>query len=461
MIFLILLVLSLILPQKSQATNHNIFGLHLTQLSDLGKAEPIINSQGGDWGWVTIVLAKKDLDKTAWQDFFNLCRVKHIQPIIRLATVSQGASWARPERSDIDNFANFLNELNWPTKTLPVVLFNEVNHPNEWGGQVDIKGYADIAIYALDKFQQTNPNFLLMGSALDLASPSKGGYKNASDFYRELWLYKSEYFQKIEALSSHSYPNHGFLGLPTDKGKVSVRGYQWEQEYLHSLGVKQTYPVYITETGWPSRELAGKKSPFYTRATTAKLLAQAFDLWSKDEKIVAVTPFIFNYPYPPFATFSWVDTSEKLYPEYAKFQEYPKSENQPEQVDKIEYLSHSMPILIFANTAYSGQIIIKNTGQAIWQENGQTLCFPAQTNNQVEYTQACSNTTSPVLPGHNLTLKFDFKILAKAKDLALNWDKLEPIKIQQVVGQGQIYQSQPGLLQNLQNYFSSLLKRFK
>jgi hypothetical protein len=135
-----------ILPQKVHAQHRQIFGLHLSQDSDLGKSTAIINSNGS-WGWATIVLEADDLYKDKWQRFFDDARRFHIQPIIRLATNFESGSWRRPSYQDIDNFALFLNSLNWPTETLPIVFFNEINHGNEWGGQVDIKNYADLAIY--------------------------------------------------------------------------------------------------------------------------------------------------------------------------------------------------------------------------------------------------------------------------------------------------------------------------
>ena len=56
------------------ASERNLFGLHLTQTADLISAKEIINSSGGDWGYVTIVIRTDQLDKNTWQDFFDNCR---------------------------------------------------------------------------------------------------------------------------------------------------------------------------------------------------------------------------------------------------------------------------------------------------------------------------------------------------------------------------------------------------
>ncbi|HQI13479.1 MAG TPA: hypothetical protein PLU48_02775, partial [Candidatus Woesebacteria bacterium] len=72
--------------QPILASDFNSFGLHLTQPSDIDSAAKIINSNGGDWGYATIVIRTDQLDVNTWQGFFNQCRKLHIIPIIRLAT---------------------------------------------------------------------------------------------------------------------------------------------------------------------------------------------------------------------------------------------------------------------------------------------------------------------------------------------------------------------------------------
>ncbi|MFA5025204.1 MAG: hypothetical protein WC503_01690, partial [Candidatus Shapirobacteria bacterium] len=71
------------------ASERNIFGLHLTQTADLDSAKNIINSNGGDCGYVTVVIRTDQLDKNTWQDFFDNCRKSHLIPIIRLATIME------------------------------------------------------------------------------------------------------------------------------------------------------------------------------------------------------------------------------------------------------------------------------------------------------------------------------------------------------------------------------------
>jgi hypothetical protein len=92
--------------------------------------------------------------------------------------------WRRPETSEIDQISSFLNSLNWPTQQQHVILFNEINHGTEWGGEVDVRNYADMFIYTSQKLKSLNPNFFILGPSLDLAAPSNlPDHQSASNVY--------------------------------------------------------------------------------------------------------------------------------------------------------------------------------------------------------------------------------------------------------------------------------------
>lgn len=432
-----------ILPQKVLAQHRQIFGLHLTQDSDLSKSTSIINSHGS-WGWATIVLEADDLNKDKWQRFFDEARRFHVQPIIRLATNFESGSWRRPSYQDLDNFASFLNSLNWPTENLPVIFFNEINHGNEWGGEVDLKNYADLALYGAKKFKDTNPKFILMAAPLDLAAPEKPPrFKSAENVYREIFLYNRHFFEYFDALASHSYANPNFSGKPTDTGKMSILGYRWELEYLKNLSVKSDYPVYITETGWPHIKLSKEQ------AMNNNL--EALNSWLADDLVRAVTFFTFNYPYPPFEKFSWVTKEEQLYPEYEPILLVPKGANQPRQATKVEYVDHRLPLLVFEDTALEGEIDLKNTGQSIWGESHK--CFDPLPN---EYQQIPLCTEDLVEPGQTHTFTFTFRIpKSYKKDIVLSWQGINPIVLKHIEPDIGIYQNTPNLWQRLQRKLKS------
>jgi len=453
MFLIFLLIFSLFFTRPILASD-NIFGLHLTQTEDIYQAKDIINSNNGDWGWSTIVLNSQKLDKTEWQNFFDNCRKFHIIPIIRIATSADGDNWKRPEFSEIDNLANFLNSLNWPTKNQYIILFNEVNHAQEWGGEVSVKDFADKAIYTIDKFKKTNPNFYILSSGLDLAAPDNlPNFQSAESFYQELYNYKPEYFDKIDGLSSHSYPNHGYIGTPKDTGEHSIVGYKWELEYLQKLGVTKNLPVFITETGWPHREGVKKNNDYFTTETSSNFLIDALNLWSQDKNVQAVTPFIFNYTQEPFDHFSWLDKDEKLYPSYQKLINLPKNKNRPEQITSYKMEKISLPFLIFDNTEYTGEIILKNNGQSVWGENN--FCLTSTSSSNIEVESLCTGSEF-IYPNQYKIFKFKFKITKNQTEKSfISWQGLDNFEIKPFNKNASIYHSDINIFQKVINSFKS------
>ena len=106
----IALFFSLFLAYPVQASENpldhpnNKFGVHILFPSELPDAAKLVNSNGGDWGYVTIPIQAGDKDVTKWQDFLDQCGKLHIIPIIRLATEGDyfnTAVWRKPSPLDI------------------------------------------------------------------------------------------------------------------------------------------------------------------------------------------------------------------------------------------------------------------------------------------------------------------------------------------------------------------------
>lgn len=454
---LLVLIFGKISTTSVIAEAKNIFGLHLTQTSDIYTATDLINSSKGDWGWVTIVIRLDQLDRQTWQEFFDNCRKYHLIPIIRLSTLMEDGHWKRPEISDIDSLANFLNSLNWPSTPQHIILFNEINHASEWGGEVDAKSYADLSLYTAKKFKSLNPNFYILSSALDLAASNyKHETVSAADIYREIYNYKPEYFQIIDALASHSYPNHGYVGTPNDTGQHSIRGYQWELNFLKSLGVNRELPVFITETGWPHREGETKNNTYYTTKTSAKFLIEALKIWSSDTRIQAVTPFIYNYPHAPFDHFSWLDVDEKLYPEYQTLVDLPKNKNSPQQTTDYQLVANHLPFLILTNTEYVGQITLKNVGQSIWGET--QFCLSPQTTQNVTLDAICTDNHF-IYPGQSETFNYKININSNSEykgKTFISWQGLDTIEITPIDSSGTIYHPETGIKNRIIQFFRNL-----
>src|SRR5690348_16250176 len=131
--------------EDPRASPNNKAGIHILFTSELNQAAKLVNSNGGDWGYVTIPIQVGDSNLKKWQDFMNTCKSLHLIPIIRLSTEGDyfnTSSWRVPDYSDILDFANFLNSLTWPVENRYIVVFNEVNRGDEWGGTPDPTDYA-------------------------------------------------------------------------------------------------------------------------------------------------------------------------------------------------------------------------------------------------------------------------------------------------------------------------------
>ena len=455
-ILFLILIFGFFFNSHILASESNIFGLHLTQTEDIHQAKDIINSSGGDWGWITIVIRTDQLDHQTWQDFFDNCRKYHIIPIIRLATIAEGDNWKIPDNSDIDNLANFLNSLNWPTKTQHIVLFNEVNHAQEWGGQINVKTYVDKSLYTIERFKNLNSDFFILSGALDLAAPEQNpNFKSAYNFYQEINNYDSDYFYKIDALASHSYPNHGFVGTPNDTGQHSIRGYLWELNLIKNLSGRQNLPVFITETSWPHQEGITKNRNFYTTKTTAKFLVDSLNIWQQDSQIKAITPFIFNYSNSPFDHFSWLDENCQLYPEYQQLIDCPKNKNKPQQITSYEYYSQRLPFVIFKDTQYTGQISLKNTGQSIWGETN--FCLEAIDNEFLELDPLCTTPGQKIYPNQIKIFTFNFKIkknYPSQEKIKLTWQNLDSsIEVTSFNKEATIYHSSLTFFDKIKRFF--------
>lgn len=349
------------------AAENNKFGIHLAQpdSNDIQKAAELVNSQGGEWGYITLVIQENDRDRGKWQDVFNQLRKQKLIPIIRLATQPEGAVWKRPTKEDATEWANFLNSLHWVVKDRYVILFNEPNHASEWGGTVDASNYRDVALEFAKKLKEKSPDFDIMLAGLDASAPSSlPNYEDENFFLSTVFdtdEIKKEWNELLSGWTSHSYPNPGFVGSPTGSGKGSIRTYDWEENLLQSWGIKEL-PIFITETGWDGDKLG--------RDTVASYLRTAYEsIWLPDDRVKAVTPFILNYQSAPFTNFSWkMAGSDLFYPQYEEVQSIHKKAGDPAIIDKGS-ISFDFSSELVKDSSYHLRVTLKNMGQAIWDRN--------------------------------------------------------------------------------------------
>lgn len=384
---LVLLFGSLVIPFEVFAgTNplrqpNNRFGIHIIEpnIENAVEAAKLVNSNGGDWGYVTVVLRFDDRNKNKWQAFFGKLRELHLIPIVRLATKMTPFYWERPKEEDAEGWSQFLDSLNWPVKNRYVIVYNEPNHAREWGGGANPAEYAKILNQTIDVLKAKNGDFFILNAGIDASAPHNPPfYYDAQRFLLAMNAAVPGIFDKLDGWASHSYPNPGFAGSPAARGRGTVKNYEWERKVLKNLGTKYELPVFITETGWVHSDGVKKNPGLPSPSAVAGYFEQAFrGAWAR-ENIVAVTPFTLNYPAAPFDIFSFIRSQASLIkpvlgaqtqylPQYGAVSQLPKLRGEPEQEKKAKFVDPDPPL---SSREKSLKLTFENTGQATWETQG-------------------------------------------------------------------------------------------
>lgn len=284
---------------------NNKFGIHILFPEEINEASSLVNSSGGDWGYVTIPIRASDRDLDKWQKFMDNAKKHHLIPIVRIATDGDyfdKISWSKPTSYDILDFANFLNSLNWPTRNRYVIVYNEVNRADEWGGTPNAFEYAEILNYAVDIFKQKNDDFFIISAGFDNASINIAGQSiNQFTYIEQMENSMPGIFSKIDGISAHAYPNPAFSSPPSNS-RTGIYSFYYQKQLIEGYANKNL-PVFITETGWTSDKIPQEQQSLYYK--------DAFSKYWNDESVLAVTPFIFNANQGTFTQFSFIKNGEK------------------------------------------------------------------------------------------------------------------------------------------------------
>lgn len=324
-VFLIASLLLLGLPARAIAffdplsQPNNKVGIHLLSPEEIVPTAKIVNGNSGDWGYVTVPIQSVDRSQTKWQKFMDQARSLHVIPIIRLATYVKGSQWVMPTEDDVLDFANFLNTLSWPTQNRYVVIFNEPNHADEWGGHVSPEEYESILEFAVQAFKDKSQDFFVLPAGLDAAAPNSQNLLSSKVFLTRMARVNRNVFSQIDGWTSHSYPNPDFSALPTSRNFASTSGFIYELQIIAKWTTKKL-PVFITETGWQHRDIAPQ--------TVANFLNTAFSVIWSDPRVVAVTPFILSADEGPFEKFSFLKKGEST-PQSEALKNLPKIKGSP------------------------------------------------------------------------------------------------------------------------------------
>ena len=315
--------------QAGAPSGNNIIGLNVARLRRdryIWAAAELVNANGGDWGYLTVVFTAAERDtaqgEVFLQQLLDRCFEQHLQPIIRVATRFdvETETWSRPEPDDAERWRAFLEKGRWPTKHVWVIAGNEPNLGREWGGAVDSAAYAEYLSHFLDVFADSE-RFRVVNGPLDASNGTElPTMQDAYEFLAGMEAAVPGLFARLAGWSSNPYsvPHHG------DHLRYTHRAYEAE---LAAIG--RDMPVLITEAGHLNTGDEHEIAQFYE---------QAFRDWMADPRVVAVTPLFWHPDRGVYWMFDFdqhnriVDKS----PTYDLIRRLPRPRGSPEYAPEIE-----------------------------------------------------------------------------------------------------------------------------
>lgn len=417
LLFISLLMLqnvqSVIAASDPRAVANNKYGIHIVDPNDLEGVTELINSQNTQWGYVKVVIPETDRNTGKWDSVFRELRRRKLIPIVRIATQSKGPVWIKPTQESLNDWPSFLNSLSWPVQNRYVILFNEPNHAQEWGGEINPEEFGAVTVSLAKKLKEASPDYFILPAGLDVSAANTPNTMDAEQFLRKTVSTNPEFLSVLDGWNSHSYPNPAFSALPTKQGRGSLWSFDWELSLIKSLGESRDLPVLIGETGWIHSDGEFKNLNYLNPQNVAQFYKIAGETVWNDPRIFAVTPFVYNYQGEPFAHFSFRKFGEQGYhPHYFAYQTLKRISGRPLQREVYELLSDLLPKKLVAGSSYTFPLEITNKGQAIltpddgyefsYEEPSNTFRFITNVVPKLEPDQKGTtyvNITTPNMPG--------------------------------------------------------------
>ena len=313
-----------------RGTPNNKFGMYVHNIVDDIKASAkLINSNGGDWGYILLTMDITDRNKSSWQDMFGVASKNHLIPIVQLFNNGK----CDPKKMEFDDLAKMLNSLKWPSKYRYISVFNEVNAKDYWCEKIAPAEYAQ----ALDKaIKVFGDKYFIMPAAFNSSARTQDRYLSEDAYLIAMNKAVPGIFTKIDGWATHSYPHPNFSGdinnLPANYGtRDTINNYTWELSLLKNNFGVGALPVFITETGWLHREGQEKckqysQAGLLSSATTSARFKDAYiNYWLSDPRVVAITPFIFKSEDPCAEGFAWQKKDGSWYPQAEMLMAIPKT----------------------------------------------------------------------------------------------------------------------------------------
>lgn len=298
----------------------------------LEEAAKLVNSNGGDWGYILIpynILESNPGQEKVWNERFRLLCNRHVLPIIQLFH-----SGKVPTDQQTAKAAEFLSELEWPTKIKIITVYNETNAAEYWDNKINPKSYAHVLNQTITELKKRDQNFFVLNGALNTSAVKEKittdlgvntEYLDAETYMKRMNAAVPGIFKKLDGWAAHAYPNPHYLGKPLDlrpsdrpefeiyQGTMS--SYKYDLELLKPYGAGNL-PIFITEMGWPHREGTTIHSEYLPASTVADYYRTIYQqVYMQDDRVIAVIPFIIRLD-GGLDNFAFVTKDGKKYPQY-------------------------------------------------------------------------------------------------------------------------------------------------
>jgi hypothetical protein len=279
---LLLLVVLWLVPgaQAETAPANNKVGINVIrhfETHHLRAVSQIVNSSGGDWGYVGVLLLTEDRQNPGRiQRMLDDAHRFHLIPLIRLGTRMEGNIWVKPGPMEPAEWKSFFNQLRWHAPAVYLQVGNEPNLGFEWGGDVNPRQYARYLESFINTFADQRGRFKILNAAMDLSNLTEPGVM--MDDFEYLAAMRAEVpdiFSRLDGWASNPY--HFF----EDRGvRYTYRGYQQELDFI---GIE--LPVFVMESYIGFVDDPTEIADYYQRA---------FSYWLSDPRVVAATPHFYN-----------------------------------------------------------------------------------------------------------------------------------------------------------------------
>jgi hypothetical protein len=270
--------------QQSSHAN-NIVGINVARLTHdryVAAAGDLVNSNGGEWGWLTLTWTREDRDigHSEWlrDQLIDRCFQFRLHPIVRISThYDEGSGiWDRPTDDEPAKWRRFLEGGKWPSDVVYVIVGNEPNLGFEWGGEVDSASYARYLARFIDEFKNS-PRFRIVNAPMDASNHTEmPKMQDAIEFMHGMRAAVPDIFDRLSAWASNPYR------VPSGGDGIRFTHLAYRAE-LEAIGKQM--PVLITESGLMETG---------SDAHTAEYFEQAYIDWAKDPLVVAATPLFWD-----------------------------------------------------------------------------------------------------------------------------------------------------------------------